>query len=78
MTTVCGFNYRGVRKGGSPQVTFNIGSTKSGLSDQENLEVNLIDFFDVTMEQVQEANHGRVGCVCALCAKLKNLEIAGS
>ena len=34
----------------------------------------LIDFLDVTLEQVQQENHGGVGCVCTLCRKLKNLE----
>ena len=67
--------------------TCNTGCTKTGLSahfthgcpgdtgrGKENLEVTLIDFLDVTLEQVQQANHGGVGCVCTLCRKLKNLE----
>ena len=67
--------------------TCNTGCTKTGLSahfthgcpgdtgrGKENLEVTLIDFLDVTLQQVQQANHGGVGCVCTLCRKLKNLE----
>ena len=36
--------------------------------------VILLDFMDVTMNQVNEENHGGVGCVCKLCEKLKGLE----
>ena len=64
--------------------TCNTGSTKTGLSahfthgcpgkEKENLKVILLDFMDVTMEQVTEENHGGVGCVCTLCEKLKSLE----
>ena len=67
--------------------TCNTGSTKTGLSahfthgcpgdtgkEKENLKVILLDFMDVTMEQVTAENHGGVGCVCTLCEKLKSLE----
>jgi hypothetical protein len=29
---------------------------------------------DVTLEEVQGAGHGGVGCVCGLCGALKNKE----
>ena len=65
----------------------NNGSTKTGLSahftngcpgdtgrEKLNLTVTLVDFIDVTLEDVQGAGHGGVGCECELCGKLKNLE----
>ena len=65
----------------------NRGSTATGLSahfavgcpgdsgkDKSNLSVTLLDYMDVTEEEVQTAQHGGVGCVCSLCRKLKNLE----
>ena len=65
----------------------NRGSTATGLSahfamgcpgdtgrDKANLSVTLLDYLDVTEEQVQAAQHGGVGCVCDLCKKLKTME----
>ena len=65
----------------------NRGSTATGLSahftvgcpgdtgrDKFNLSVTLLDYMDVTEEQVQTEQHGGVGCVCQLCKKLKELE----
>ena len=65
----------------------NRGSTSTGLSthfsvgcpgdtdrDKSHLSVTLLDYMDVTEEEVQGAQHGGVGCVCTLCRKLKNLE----
>lgn len=65
----------------------NTGCTNTGLSahfthgcpgdtnrEKENLQVTFVDYLDVTREQVQEANHGGVGCICTLCGKLKELE----
>ena len=65
----------------------NKGSTTTGLAahfavgcpgdtgrDKAHLSVTLLDYMDVTEEQVQTAQHGGVGCVCELCRKLKNLE----
>ena len=65
----------------------NRGSTATGLSahfavgcpgdtgrDKSNLSVTLLDYMDVTEEEVQTAQHGGVGCICSLCKKLKNLE----
>ena len=67
--------------------TGNTGCNKTGLSahfshgcpgdngrEKENLMVTLIDYLDVTFNQVQEENHGGVGCTCTLCRKLKELE----
>ena len=69
--------------------TCNTGSTKTGLSahfafgytgdigrEKENLKVTLLDFMDVTPEQVREEGFGGVGCVCTLCGRLKNKEDA--
>ena len=42
--------------------------------DKSNLTVTLLDSMDVTMEAVQGAGHGGVGCECELCGKFKNLE----
>ena len=42
--------------------------------DKEHLQVTLVDYLDVTKEQVQEADHGGVGCTCTLCGKLKEKE----
>ena len=39
-----------------------------------NLTVTLVDFIGVTLEDVQGARHGGVGCECELCGKLTNLE----
>ena len=36
--------------------------------------MKLVDYLDVTREQVQEANPGGVGCICKLCGNLKELE----
>ena len=36
--------------------------------------MTLIDYMDVTFNQVLEANHEGVGCICTLCRKLKDLE----
>jgi hypothetical protein len=36
--------------------------------------VTLVDFLDVTNEEVNIARHGRVGCLCDLCKKLKKME----
>ena len=60
------------------------GSTKTGLAahfstgcpgdmgrDKDNLKVTLVDYMDVTMEDVETAKHGGVGCTCSLCEKLK-------
>ena len=43
-------------------------------SDKSHLSVTLLDYIDVTEEEVHDAEHGGVGCVCKLCRKLKNLE----
>ena len=37
--------------------------------DKSNLTVTLLDSMDVTMEAVQGAGHGGVGCECELCGK---------
>ena len=65
----------------------NNGSTNTGLSahfahgcpgdtgrDKMSLTVTLLDYLDVEEQQVQDAGHGGVGCLCNLCGKLKNLE----
>ena len=39
-----------------------------------NLTVTLLDSMDVTLEEVQRAGHGGVGCECQLCSRLKNIE----
>ena len=36
--------------------------------------VTLVDFLDVTEEEVNIARHGGVGCLCDQCKKLKKLE----
>ena len=68
----------------SKQSDCNSGCTKTGLSehfangcpgdtgrDKSNLMVTLLDSMDVTMEDVQGAGHGGVGCECELCGKFK-------
>ena len=65
----------------------NNGCNKTGLSnhftngcpgdmgrDKMNLTVTLLDSMDVTLEEVQRAGHGGVGCECQLCSRLKNIE----
>ena len=65
----------------------NNGCNKTGLSnhfthgcpgdtgrDKMNLTVTLLDYMDVTQEEVQHAGHGGVGCECGLCGALKNKE----
>ena len=63
-------------------------SHKSGLSkhhelgcpgdvnqNKSHLELTLLDYMDVTGEELQQAGHkGGPGCICKLCAKLKRLE----
>ena len=39
-----------------------------------NLTVTLLDSIDVTLEEVQRAGHGGVGCESQLCSRLKTLE----
>ena len=34
--------------------------------------VTLVDFLDVTEEEVNIARHGGVGCLCDLCKKLED------
>ena len=65
----------------------NRGSTATGLSthfsvgcpgdadrEKSHLTVTLLDYMDVTEEEVLAVKHGGVGCICPLCRKLKNLE----
>ena len=65
----------------------NSGSISTGLSahfvngcpgdtgrGKNNLMVTLVDYLDVTKEEVNIARHGGVGCLCDLCKKLKKLE----
>ena len=57
----------------------NSGSTKTGLAahlshgcpgdtgrEKDNLTVTLLDFMDVTMDEVNKAWHEGVGCMCTL------------
>ena len=65
----------------------NNGSTKTGLAahfthgcpgdtgrEKDNLTVTLVDYLDVTMEEVTDAGHGGIGCMCELCDQLKDIE----
>ena len=38
------------------------------------LHVTLLDYMDVTEEEVRKENHGGVGCMCCLCQRLKILD----
>ena len=78
---VCWHNHEYVWKVSSPQVNLQHWFHKNWFvspgdtgKEKENMKVILLDFMDVTMEQVTEENHGGVGCVCTLCEKLKSLE----
>ena len=43
--------------------------------NKSHLELTLLDYMDVTGEELQQAGHkGGPGCICKLCAKLKRLE----
>ena len=41
---------------------------------KNNLMVTLVDFMDVTKEEVNIDRHGGVCCLCDLCKTLKKLE----
>ena len=53
---------------------FSMGCPGDTGREKSHLSVTLLDFLDVTEEEVHAAQHGGVGCVCTLCRKLKNME----
>ena len=42
--------------------------------EKDNLKVTLVDYMDITKEEVAREMHGGVGCMCSLCQKLKEKE----
>ena len=48
----------------------------NGDTEREKLHLNvtLLDYFDVTLEQTVYEKHGGIGCLCKLCDKLKDIE----
>ena len=53
---------------------FSMGCTGYNNPNQTHLLVTLLDYIDITEQQVKNAKHGGIGCCCKLCDKLKDLE----